>query len=179
MAKRSDSIQKVDDIDEKEFLSILDGRATPTALPSKDKEEKIEPPVSKPEVSKEDIRKSIPETKEPEKAVLEEKEEPEKTEERETAPKRSYKKKKNSEYIDAFLKPRVLKQRQSVYISLDVHEFITQIVKKLGIRNMTVGVFIDTVMTQHIKDHADDLRAIYYREEADIFRNIINNNEDE
>jgi len=93
--------------------------------------------------------------------------------------KRTYKKKKNSEYLDAFLKPRVLKQRQSVYISQDVHEFISKIVGKLNDRNMTVGVFIDTVMAQHIKEHADELRAIYYREEGDIFKNIVNNNEDE
>ncbi|WP_291528633.1 DUF3408 domain-containing protein [Bacteroides sp. UBA939] len=156
MAKRSDGIVKVDDIDEKEFLSILDGRATPTALPSKDKKEKPETSVS--------------ETEEPEKVVFEEKD---------STPKRSYKKKRNSEYIDAFLKPRVLKQRQSVYISQDVHDFIAKIVKKLGVRNMTVGVFIDTVMTQHITEHADELRAIYYREEADIFKNILNNSEDD
>ncbi len=156
MAKRSDGIVKVDDIDEKEFLSILDGRATPTALPSKDKKEKQDTPVS--------------ETEEPEKVILEEKD---------PTPKRSYKKKKNSEYIDAFLKPRVLKQRQSVYISQDVHDFIAKIVKKLGVRNMTVGVFIDTVMTQHITEHADELRAIYYREEADIFKNILNNSDDD
>lgn len=158
MAKRSDGIKKVDDIDEKEFLSILDGRATPSALPKK---ENPETPA--------------PKAEEPEEEIIE-KEEPE---EKEFAPKRTYKKKKNGEYIDAFLKPRVLKQRQSVYISQDVHEFISKIVNKLGVRNMTVGVFIDTVMAQHIKDHADELRAIYYREEGDIFKNIVKNNEDE
>lgn len=149
MAKRSDGIKKIDDIDEKEFLSILDGRATPSALPQKNNTE----------TPKE--------------------EEPEESEEKEIVPKRTYKKKKNSEYLDAFLKPRVLKQRQSVYISQDVHEFISKIVSKLGVRNMTVGVFIDTVMAQHINDHAEELRAIYYREESDIFKNIVKNNTDE
>jgi hypothetical protein len=93
--------------------------------------------------------------------------------------KRAYTKKKNSEYLDAFLKPRVLKQRQSVYISQDVHEFISKVANKLGVRNMTVGVFIDTVIMQHIKDHADELRAIYYREEGYIFKNLVNNTEGE
>lgn len=155
MAKRSDGIKKVDDIDERELLSILDGRATPSALPQK--EETV-----------------VPATKsdEPEKDIYE-------REEKGTASKRTYKKKKNSEYLDAFLRPRVLKQRQSVYISQDVHEFIAKIVKKLGVKNMTVGIFIDTVMTQHIKDHAEELRAIYYREEGDIFKNIIKDNEDD
>lgn len=155
MAKRSDGIKKVDDIDERELLSILDGRATPSALPQKDET-------------------GFPSTKsdEPE-------EETNEREEKGATTKRSYKKKKNSEYLDAFLKPRVLKQRQSVYISQDVHEFIAKIVKKLGVKNMTVGIFIDTVMTQHIKDHAEELRAIYYREEGDIFKNIIKDNEDD
>jgi len=155
MAKRSDGIKKFDDIDEKELLSILDGRATPSALPK----------------NNEPVTSSL-KSEEPE-------EETEEREEKEPISKRTYKKKKNSEYIDAFLKPRVLKQRQSVYISQDVHEFIAKIVKKLGVRNMTVGVFIDTVMTQHIKEHADELRAIYYREEGDIFKNIVNNSDDD
>ena len=155
MAKRSDGIKKFDDIDEKELLSILDGRATPSALPKNN-----------------DTVTPSPKSEEPE-------EETEEREEKDPAPKRTYKKKKNSEYIDAFLKPRVLKQRQSVYISQDVHEFIAKIVKKLGVRNMTVGVFIDTVMTQHIKEHMDELRAIYYREEGDIFKNIVNNSDDD
>ncbi len=155
MAKRSDGIKKFDDIDEKELLSILDGRATPSALPPNN-----------------ETITSTPKSEEPE-------EETEEREEKDPAPKRTYKKKKNSEYIDAFLKPRVLKQRQSVYISQDVHEFIAKIVKKLGVRNMTVGVFIDTVMTQHIKEHMDELRTIYYREEGDIFKNIVNNNDDD
>jgi hypothetical protein len=79
-------------------------------------------------------------------------------------------------YLNSFLQPRVLKQRQSVYISQDVHEFVTGIVKKLGDKNITVGVFIDTVMAKHIKEYAEELRAIYYKKEADIFKNIDNGN---
>lgn len=86
---------------------------------------------------------------------------------------------KSKKYLEAFIKPRVLKKRQSVYISQDVHEFISKIVGKLGVRNMTVGVFIDTVMAQHISDHADELRAIYYKEEGDIFKNIVKNGDDD
>jgi len=161
MAKRSDGIKKIEDIDEKEFLSILDSRATPSGLPNKDKNVPPTPIVK--EVVGEEIKEE------------EEKGEPE---EKEVVPKRTYKKKKNSEYLDAFMKPRVLKQRQSVYISQDVHEFISKVVNKLGVRNLTVGVFIDTVMTEHINDHADELRAIYYQEEKDIFKIINNNNND-
>lgn len=162
MAKRSDGIKKINDIDEKEFLSILDGRATPSALPKKEHTESL---LSETGESEEDIRDRKIETEE--------------QEEKEAVTKRSYKKKKHSEYLDSFLKPRVLKQRQSVYISQDIHEFISKIVNKLGVRNMTVGVFIDTVMMQHIKEHTEELRAIYYREERDIFRNIVKNNEDD
>ena len=164
MAKRSDGIVKVDDIDEKEFLSILDGRATPSALPKKETD-----------------ATTVPETKTQEKVVQVVKEpvvqEVEEEQEEVVLPKRTYKKKKNGEYLDAFLKPKILKQRQCVYISQDVHEFIAKVVNKLNVRNLTVGVFIDTVMAQHIKDHIDELKDIYYREEGDIFKNIVNNDD--
>ena len=168
MAKRSDHIKKIDDIDEKEFLSILDGKPPHTTLPN-------EVSADAPDEESEAVNEKTPET------TVEKTDKPEKTEpeEKESVVKRTYKKRKNSEYLDAFLKPRVLRQRQSVYISQDIHEFISKIVKKLGVRNMTVGVFIDTVMAQHIKDHKEELRAIYYREEGDIFKNIVNNNDDE
>ena len=82
---------------------------------------------------------------------------------------------KTKGYLDAFLQPRVLKQRQCVYISQDVHEFIAKIVNKLNVKDLTIGVFIDTVMAQHIKDHMDELRDIYYKNEGDIFGKITNN----
>ena len=80
---------------------------------------------------------------------------------------------KQAEYLKAFIKPRVLKERKSVYISQDVHEFISKIVNKIAIRDLTVGIFIDTVLTEHIREHADELKTIYYREESDIFENIV------
>ena len=173
MAKRSDGIVKVDDIDEKEFLSILDGRATPSALPKKETVHVKQQTEQVDEQTEQVIEQTEPTVRKSEPV----KEDAEGTEEKEVVQKRTYKKKKNGEYIDAFLKPRVLKQRQSVYISQDVHEFILKIVNKLNVRNLTVGVFIDTVMAQHIKDHADELKAIYYREEGDIFKNIVNNDD--
>ena len=154
MVKRSDGISKVEDIDEKEFLSILDSRATPSGLPRKDNYATLIPRAKK---------------------IIAKKEE---QEEKEVVSKCTYKKKKNREYLDVFLKPRVLKQRQCVYVGQDVHEFISKIINKLNVKNLTVGVFIDTVMTEHIKDRTDDLRAIYYKEEKDIFK-IIDNYDNE
>jgi len=80
---------------------------------------------------------------------------------------------KMAEYMEVFIKPRVLKERKSVYISQDVHEFISKIVNKIAVRDLTVGIFIDTVLAEHIKEHHDELKAIYYREEDDIFKNIV------
>jgi hypothetical protein len=83
-------------------------------------------------------------------------------------------KKKQRKYLEAFVQPRVLKQRQSVYISEEIQQFSSRIVKKLAIKNLTVGVFIDTIVTQHIREHKDELTSIYYKEENDIFENILN-----
>jgi len=90
MEKRNDGISKVEDIDEKVFLSILDSRTTPSGLPNKDK--------------------NVPPAPVPKEVIVEEKGK-EELEEKKVVSKRTYKKKKNSEYLDAFMKSKVLKQR--------------------------------------------------------------------
>jgi hypothetical protein len=158
MAKRSDGIFKVDDIDEKEFLSILDGKATPTALPSKDRKEKIESPVSETEEPEKDIQEDISE--------IEEREEP-----NEQKSQRPVSKHKQGEiYEGKFLQPRELKIRQCVYISRDVHETIADIVKRIGERGLTVGVYIDTILQLHLQEHKDEINALYCKPTEKIIK---------
>lgn len=141
MAKRSDGIKKVDDIDEKEFLSILDGRATPSALPQKDN---TEMPVPKEEEPKEQEEKEIPEVFTEPKAA-----------------KPLSKRKQGEIYESKFLQPRELKIRQCVYISRSVHETIADIVKRIGERGLTVGVYIDTILQQHLQENKEEINALY------------------
>lgn len=156
MAKRSDGIKKFDDIDEKEFLSILDGRATPSALPKKE-----DPQMSKPKINEKE--------EEPEENVQREQEDEDEiitsdrtgisTGQKTTKP---VSKRKQSEiYEGKFLQPRELKIRQCVYISRSVHETIADIVKRIGERGLTVGVYIDTILQQHLQEHKDEINTLY------------------
>ncbi len=170
MAKRSDGIFKVDDIDEKEFLSILDGRATPTALPSKDREEKTGPqaPTSETKKSEEDIRKNISETEEPEEKEIQEDEPGEWNEQKTQRP--VSKRRQGEIYEGKFLQPRELRIRQCVYISRPVHETIAGIVKRIGERGLTVGVYIDTILQQHLQEHKDEINALYCKPTEKIIK---------
>lgn len=145
MAKRSDGIKKVDDIDEKEFLSILDGRATPSALPQKKEAETPKPEIrEEPEVGEEEISSEQQETFPQPKAA-----------------KPASKRKLGEIYESKFLQPRELKIRQCVYISRSVHETIADIVKRIGERGLTVGVYIDTILQQHLQENKEEINALY------------------
>jgi hypothetical protein len=144
MAKRSDGIKKIDDIDEKEFLSILDGRATPSALPKKNEQE-----VSAPEIKEEPIVEEETTTEELEDNTVQKSSKP------------VSKRKQGEIYEGKFLQPRELKIRQCVYISRNVHETIADIVKRIGERGLTVGVYIDTILQQHLQEHKDEINALY------------------
>lgn len=147
MAKRSDGIRKVDDIDEKEFLSILSGRATPTESSVKAEPETVHP--------------------KPQEVVVDERneEETELEQEEEYTPQKpakpASKRKMGEIYESKFLQPRELKIRQCVYISRGVHETIADIVKRIGERGLTVGVYIDTILQLHLQENKDEINALY------------------
>ncbi|NDV57960.1 DUF3408 domain-containing protein [Bacteroides sp. 519] len=147
MAKRSDGIKKVDDIDEKEFLSILDGRATPSALPQKKEIAEIK---EEPEVTTEEKNEEEP--------ILPARQEI--SDEQRTVKPLS-KRKQGEIYESKFLQPRELKIRQCVYISRSVHETIADIVKRIGERGLTVGVYIDTILQQHLQENKEEINALY------------------
>lgn len=157
MAKRSDGIRKVDDIDEKEFLSILSGRSTPGESPKKKEPETVTP---KPQEVAEKVIEEEPQPIIP----VEEKIEPEQDEEYDEPqkPAKQVSKRKMGEiYENKFLQPRELKIRQCVYISRSVHETIADIVKRIGERGLTVGVYIDTILQQHLQENKDEINTLY------------------
>lgn len=95
--------------------------------------------------------------------------EKEETTERDDKPQKVSRRKRSEEYLEPFLRPQELQQRQCVYISAKAHASISKIVKRLNIKNLTVGVYIDTVLRQHFDAHRDELNAIYRRVEDDLF----------
>jgi Protein of unknown function (DUF3408). len=148
MAKRSDGIKKIEDIDEKEFLSILNGRATPTGLPKKE--------------VKQEVKEIIAEQQEietEEEVILSEEEEV--IPEQRSSVKSMSKRKLGNIYEGKFLQPRELKIRQCVYISRGVHETVADIVKRIGDRGLTVGTYIDTIILQHLQENKDEINTLY------------------
>jgi hypothetical protein len=142
MAGKKDEIKKVEDIDEKELLSFMD---KPKPPPRKDLKE--DPVQEEP---------GLPLKKE--EAV-----------EADNKPQKVSKRKRSDEYLEMFLRPEELQQRQNVYISANVHATISKIVRRLNMRNLTVGVYVDTILRQHLEANRDELNAIYRRIDDDLF----------
>jgi Protein of unknown function (DUF3408). len=62
-------------------------------------------------------------------------------------------------YDDVFLKKKELKTRQPVYISLDVHQRIKNLVQWLALagKDISVGGYIDNVLLDHLEQHKDEI----------------------
>ena len=71
---------------------------------------------------------------------------------------------KQAEYKTVFLKKRTVTNRQSVYISGDIQNRITQIVDVITFKQVSIGNFIDNVLEQHLNAYNDVLSALYREE---------------
>ncbi len=147
MAKRSDGIKKYD-IDEQELLSILDGKSDILAT-SSEKRKMLPPEAEEEENEKPKTHEEETTSEEVEDITVQK------------ASKPGSKRKQGEIYEGKFLQPRELKIRQCVYISRSVHETIADIVKRIGERGLTVGVYIDTILQLHLQEHKDEINALY------------------
>lgn len=72
------------------------------------------------------------------------------------------------DYSSLFLQRNELKARSSVYISQRIHATITEIVRVIADRDVTVGGYIDNVLLQHLETHRDEINDLYKRERKDL-----------
>ncbi|SBW07856.1 DUF3408 domain-containing protein [uncultured Dysgonomonas sp.] len=74
------------------------------------------------------------------------------------------------EYQDTFLKHQEFRARQCVYLSQEVHASISRIVHVLALtgNKISVGGYIDNIITEHLKTHKELLDDIY-RKQLDQF----------
>ena len=75
---------------------------------------------------------------------------------------------KYGNYSDKFLQPNGIKERSSVYISKRVHATISEIVRVIANRDVSVGGYIDFVLMQHLEAHKDEINELYKRERKDL-----------
>lgn len=88
-------------------------------------------------------------------------------------PKSSTRRKKGSvNYGDIFFKRNEFKTRQCVYISRKNHKIISAVVRMLGDKEITVGGYIDLILSEHLEQYKDEIIEAYQKwkekEESDL-----------
>jgi hypothetical protein len=69
----------------------------------------------------------------------------------------------NADYGSQFLVRNEFKTRQCVYISQRIHATISEIVRVISDRDVTVGG-IDSILLEHLETHRDEITELYNRE---------------
>jgi hypothetical protein len=108
--------------------------------------------------------KPVPEPVEAEKAVETTEPLPEKSKEVKETGGRRRRNSSNVDYGSQFLGRNEFKTRQCVYISQRVHATISEIVRVISDRDITVGGYIDSILMEHLETHRDEITELYNRE---------------
>ncbi len=66
--------------------------------------------------------------------------------------------------ISGYLEPKEIQIRQCVYISQDIHKKISKVIALHPDGRTTLGGYIDNVLAEHIKEHKDEINAIYRKQ---------------
>jgi len=77
-------------------------------------------------------------------------------------------KRNHVDYSSLFLQRNELKERSCVYISRKIHNTISEIVRVIADRDVTVGGYIDNVLLQHLELHRDEINDLYKKERRDL-----------
>ncbi|NEW81784.1 MAG: DUF3408 domain-containing protein [Mariniphaga sp.] len=68
------------------------------------------------------------------------------------------------DYKEAFLQKKEIKTRQCVYISQQVHDVISKIVRVIADKEISVGGYIDSVLLKHLDEHRDEINDLYRKQ---------------
>jgi hypothetical protein len=98
-------------------------------------------------------------------SVSEQSEKPKETKETKEPAKR---KRNNADYSSLFLGRNEIKTRSCVYISQRIHNTISEIVRVIADKDVSVGGYIDNVLLQHLEAHKDEINDLYKRERKDL-----------
>ena len=90
--------------------------------------------------------------------------EPEKTKEQ----KDSKRKRTAVGYSATFLQKNEIKTRQCVYISQRIHATISEIVRVIADKDVSVGGYIDNVLLQHLEAHKEEINELYKKDRRDL-----------
>ena len=72
------------------------------------------------------------------------------------------KRKKNEvSYSDTYFKRNDFKKRGCVYISEKNHEILSTVVRTLADKDITVGGYIDLILSEHIEQYKEEIKEVY------------------
>lgn len=71
-------------------------------------------------------------------------------------------------YQEQYLKPIEIDRRQCVYISKRNHGVLTSLIRSINQKGLTVGGYIDNVLTEHLEKHKSEINHLYRRERNDL-----------
>jgi len=71
-------------------------------------------------------------------------------------------------YQEQYLKPIELDRRRCVYISKGNHDVLTSLIRSLNVKGLTIGGYIDNVISEHIQKHKAEINHLYRRERNDL-----------
>lgn len=83
-------------------------------------------------------------------------------------PKEAKRRRNQADYSSIFLQRNELKERSCVYISKRIHSTISEIVRVIANRDVTVGGYIDSVLLQHLEAHRDEINELYRQDRKDL-----------
>jgi hypothetical protein len=75
---------------------------------------------------------------------------------------------KTADYASLFLAKKELQSRQCVYVSQQVHSTISEIVRILSRRDVTVGGYIDNILLHHLEAYREEITNLYGQEKQKI-----------
>ena len=64
-----------------------------------------------------------------------------------------------SDFANKFLKGRIIKNRQQIYISTETYEVIKGYLKFIS--DVSLIAYLDNILLQHIEDHKDTISELF------------------
>lgn len=98
------------------------------------------------------------------------KEEQHEEENKEVSPPNENKRKKRGRagYRETFVRRNEIKTRECVYISRDIHTKIVKLVRALEDTNITIGGYIDIVLSEHLEQNKKEINEIFRQSRRDL-----------
>ena len=80
----------------------------------------------------------------------------------------SRKRKGQVNYKETFIRRNEIKTRECVYISREIHSKVVKLVRALDDTSITIGGYIDIVLSEHLEQNKDEINEIFRQSRRDL-----------